>query len=102
MKKYLCVMLLIISQCYASIDDGNLSNGKICISSKDVLIGDNGIFAKINGEVTQVPNLHFDENEFSVFEIEDKYAWFCTTCQKHRVRRPCYICGKDGPENPWK
>ena len=84
--------------------EANLED-KIYIDSHSVLVGSNGIFAKLDEEIFQIKSLNYDQSG-PYINLSDIYpevaAWYCTTCNKHRVRHPCPGCGKEGPDNPWK
>lgn len=101
MKKFLCTLLILASSYSISsfANHEELSKNDTYVSSKDILIGDNGIFVNVNGQVIRAQNLHYDDQGFQI--VEDKETWYCSKCNKHRVRYPCYVCGKKGPDNPW-
>lgn len=98
MSKFLWIMFGI--SCFASVV---IANEKVYLDSESIILGNNGIFAKIDGDVIQIPNLACDEHGLYVQSslFPEVSTWYCEICNKHRVRRPCYVCNNPGPKpNP--
>lgn len=86
MRKYLFLLLTIACAGYAH----TYAQDRIYIDSNDVIIGDNGIFVKINGSVFQALGILRDEIGNFVFDYE---IWKCPQCDRDY---PVYV-----DECPW-
>ena len=100
MKK--CLWMMLALSCLISTAR---ADEKIYLDSECILVGNNGIFAKVNGDIMQLAYLAYDEEGLytQLSFVPDKAAWFCKTCNRHRWawQDPCPICGQEKPK-PYK
>ena len=99
MNKFLCILSLFFAcSCFAQA----FNQDRIYINSKDVLIGDNGIFVNLNGHVMQINGLFKDEVGLYTENdlVPDLVSWYCITCEEHRLvwQDPCPYCKSPKPK----
>ncbi len=75
----------------------SFAEDKIYISSRDVLIADNGIIVSLDGFAQSVNPIHCDENGIYLERLE---AWYCRNCDKHTwsFNEKCPSCGRPKPK----
>lgn len=100
MRRYLlgiCMGLTIISASNYAITEE-----KIYLDSSTIIIGNNGIFTKLNEEIVQLKSINHDQNGIYV-DTSNVYpeilAWYCKTCEKHRIWDPCQYCNSPAPKH---
>lgn len=76
-----------------------ISNDKIYISSESILIGNNGIFAKIDDNIVQSIAIFSDEN--GIYILKDHISWICKN--GHYISpaqgNKCPKCGDERRQN---
>jgi hypothetical protein len=92
-------IFMILSLCFvvnASATTANFLEEKIYVSSNNILIGDNGIFVKLDGQIVQVQMISYDSQ--GIF-IEPIKAWKCPYCGRDypAYEDECPICQKKKP-----
>ncbi len=80
LSAFLSLIICSFSNVFASSEMDNLE-GKIYLDSRQIMIGNNGIFANLDGQVIQIESIFYD-NEGLYFSIPDtiipKYnSWIC-------------------------
>lgn len=79
MNKFIYTLALFVAFCFST---EVFAHGERCIDSHDVMIGNNGIFVKIDGSVFQVQSIFYDGCKIYIPSINMK---------------KCDDCGRDYP-----
>lgn len=100
MKRNLNILLVFIINCFfvnTYVCGVELSNEKIYVSSNDILIGNNGIFVKLNDQIVQVQMVSYDSQ--GIF-IEPVRLWKCPGCERHfpAYEDECPFCQRKKPK----
>lgn len=104
MKKYAFTLLMAMCAYTNLASASNIlsADDRVYLSSKDIIVGDNGIFVHLDGDVVQVQSLSTDEQGLYTLapHIERAMRWYCKACDKHTwsFNDKCPTCGKQKPK----